>query len=159
MPPQPETLPNMPSNPALQTEDRTTCFGQSEVSPPALHIALPVISQLVAGLTAARPPHLPDLRFESFDTLRRYSDPPLAIQSKAEELTFLNPPRTALGGAHLKSQMLPDPALQREQCPFRRGLGADINFPVVRIAADRVPPPFQFFIQCIQIDVGQQRRH
>ncbi len=55
----------------------------SRVSPPALRVALPVVSRLVTGATLVRPPHLPHFLFESFDTLRRYSDPPLAIQSKA----------------------------------------------------------------------------
>jgi hypothetical protein len=117
MPSQPETLPDVPSNPALQLEYRASRLSQSEVSPPALHIALPFVSQLVAASTPVRPPHFPYLRFESCNTLRRYSDPPFPIQSKAEELAFLDPPRTALGGVHLKTQMLPYPVLQRFLSP------------------------------------------
>jgi hypothetical protein len=98
MPSLPETFPNVPSNPALQLEHGAACFGQSEVSPPALHIALPFVSQLVAASILVHSPHFPYLRFESFDTLRRYSDPPLAIQSKAEQLTFL----LDFGHFHLK---------------------------------------------------------
>src|SRR5687768_4888392 len=120
MPPRPEAFSDVPSNPSLQSEDRLAHFGQPEVSPPASHVSAPDISQLVAGSALVASPHLPHLRFESFDTFRRYSDPPLSIQSKAQELAFPNPPRPALGGVHLQSQMLLDPALDGCQRPLRR---------------------------------------
>src|ERR1035437_2891555 len=155
MPSQPETLPDMPPDPSLQLEDRATHFGKLEVPPPALYIAFPVVSQLVAGSTLIRPPHLSHLRFESFDTLRCYSDPPFPIQSKAEELTFLNPPCTALGGIHLQSQMLLNPFLYRRLRSFRRSLTVDVNITVIRIPAVGMPPLIQFLIERVQIDVRQ----
>src|ERR1019366_1573362 len=158
MPSQPETLPNMPTYPSFQLKDRATRLSQLEVSPPALYIAFPVVSQLVAGSTPIRPPQLSHLRLESFDTLRGYSDPPFPIQSKAGKLTFLDPPCTALGGIHRQSQMLLYPVLSRRQRPFRRCLTAHVNIAVIRITAERMPSPFQFLIERIQIDVGQQRR-
>ena len=115
MPSNPEAFSNMPSNPSLQPEDRSAHFGQPEVSPPASHIGRPRVAQLLAGSTLVASPHLPHLCFESLDTLRRYSDPPFPIQSKAQELAFPDPPRSALGGIHLQSQMLLDPALYRSQ--------------------------------------------
>src|ERR1700733_10995548 len=135
MPSLPETLPNMPPDPSLQIEDGAARLSQLEVSPPASHVAFPVVSQLVAGATPIRPPHLSHLRFEPFDTLRRYSDPPFPIQSKAEELTFRDPPCTALGGIHLQSQMLLNPVLYRGQRSFRRSLTAEVNITVIRIPA------------------------
>src|ERR1035437_4408160 len=120
-----------------------------------LYIAFPVVSQLGAGSTLIRPPHLSHLRFESFDTLRCYSHPPFPIQSKAEELTFLNPPCTALGGIHLQSQMLLNPFLYRRQRSFRRSLTVDVNITVIRIPAVGMPPLIQFLIERVQIDVRQ----
>ncbi len=70
---------------------------------------VPFVSQLVTGQTLAASPHLPHLRFESLHALRRDSDPPFPIQSKAQELAFPDPPCPALGGIHLQSQMLLDP--------------------------------------------------
>jgi len=116
-----------------------------------------VVAQLVTGLTLVAAPHLPHSRFESLDTLRRYSDPPFPIQSKAQELAFPNPPRSALGGIHLQSQMLLNPGLYRGQRAFRRRLTAYVDIAVIGVPAIAVPPPIQFPIQCIQIDVGQQR--
>ena len=74
--------------------------------PSAPHIPDPSVAQLVTGSTLVAGPHLPHLYFESPDTLRRYSDPLFAIQSKAQELAFPDPPRSAFGGVHLQSQML-----------------------------------------------------
>jgi hypothetical protein len=94
---------------------------------------------------------------ESLDTFRRYSDPPFPVQSKAQKLAFPYPPRSALGGIHLQSQMLLDPALYRSQRPFRRRLTAYLDIAVIRVPAETMPPPFQFLIERIQIDVRQQR--
>src|ERR1019366_3226164 len=96
VPPQPEAFPDVPAHPSLQPEDRLPHFGQLEVSPPAPHVLLPGVPQLIAGSALAAAPQLPYLRFESLDTLRRYSDPLLAVQSKAQELAFPDPPRSAL---------------------------------------------------------------
>src|ERR1017187_10164009 len=134
----------MPSNPLLQPEDRLTHFGQLEILPPAAHVPAPVVSQLVAGPTLVAAPHLPYLRFESFQTLRRYSNPPFPIQSKAQELAFPDPPRTALGGVHLQSQMLLDPSLYRGQRAFRSRLTAYVDIAVIGIPAIAMPPPIQF---------------
>jgi hypothetical protein len=54
--------------------------------------------------------------------------------------------------------MLLDPALYRGQRAFRGGLTAYVDVAVIRIAAIAVLPPIQFLIQCIQVDVRQQRR-
>src|SRR5882724_7774022 len=158
VPPQPETFSDMPSNPALQPEDRLPYFGQPEIIPPAAYVAAPGVSQLVTGSTLVPPPHLPHLCFESRDTLRRYSDPPLAIQSKAQEPAFPNPPRPAFRGVHLQSQMLLNPVLYRAKRAFRRLLTAYVDVAVVGVPAIAMPSPVQFFIERIQIDVGQQRR-
>ncbi len=139
MPPDPKALPDMPPNPSLQPENGLLHVGQAEVSPPAPHVPAPGVSQLCAGSTLMPPPHLSYLRFESFDTFRRYSDPPFPIQSKAQELAFPNPPRPALGGIHLQSQMLLDPALYRIQRPLRRRLTAYVDVAVIGIAAETVP--------------------
>src|SRR5471030_393544 len=127
MPPQPETLPDVPSNPSLQIEDRLSHFGQLEIVPPASHVANPAVPQFITGPALVAPLNLPYFCFESFNTLRRYSDPPFAIQSKAEELSFPGPPCTALGRIHLQSQVLLDPALYRRKRPLRRCLTAHIN--------------------------------
>ena len=155
MPPNPEALSNMPSNPSLQPEDRPPHFGQPEVSPPAARVGRPAVAQLIAGSTLVAPPHLPHFCFESFDTLRRYSDPPVPIQAKAQELAFPDPPRTALGGIHLQAQMLLDPFLYRSQRPLRRRLTAYVDITVIGITTEPVPSPLQFLIERIQIDVGQ----
>src|SRR5437867_8637815 len=101
MPSQPEALSNVSAYPSLQVADRRPCFSQSVVSPPASHVSVPVITQLVAGATSPRIPDLTNPSFESFHTLWCYSDPLPAVQSKAQELTFPDPPRPALGGIHL----------------------------------------------------------
>jgi hypothetical protein len=158
VPPNPEALPNVPSNPRLQPEDRPAHFSQSEIAPPAAYVSRPGISQLIAGSTLVAAPHLPHLPLESFDTLRRYSDPPFAIQSKAQELAFPNPPGSALGGIHLQSQMLLNPGLDRCQRPFRRRLTAYVDIAVIGISAECVPSPLQFLVERVQIDVSQQWR-
>ena len=139
MPPQPEAFPNMPCE-SIPPAGRSACdlrpVGSSPTSP--AHNA-PVVAQLVAGSALAASPHLPHLRFESLDTLRRYSDPPFPVQSKAQELAFPDPPCPALGGVHLQSQMLLDPALNRRQRPFRRRLTAYVDIAVIRIPAERCP--------------------
>src|ERR1019366_3897684 len=130
---------------------------QLEVSPPASYVSVPVVPQLRTRATAATVPFLSNFRFESLQALRRYSDPLLAIQSKAQELAFPNPPCPALGGIHLQSQMLLDPALYRGQCPLRRRLTAYVDVAVIRIPAETVPSSLQFLVERIQIDVSQQR--
>ena len=119
---------------------------------------LPCIPQLVTGSALVHPPHFPHLRFESLNTLRRYSDPLLPVQSKALELAFPDPPCTALSGVHLQSQMLPDPVLYGGQRTFRCRLTAYVDIAVIGISAIAVLPPVQFLIKCIQIDIGQQWR-
>src|ERR1700731_1883963 len=157
MPPYPEALPNVPSNPTLQPEDRLPHFGQSEVSPPASCIRSPAVAQFFTGATLVAPPHLPYSRFESLHALRRYSDPPIPVQSKAQKLAFPDPPRSALSGIHLQPQMPLDPFLYRSQRPFRRCLTAYVDIAVIRIPAESVPSPLQFLIERIQVEVGQQR--
>ena len=53
--------------------------------------------------------------------------------------------------------MLLDPILYRTQRPFRRRLTAYVDVAVIGIPAETVPSSFQFFIERIRIDVGQQR--
>src|SRR5258708_13070744 len=127
----------MPADPALQVADRCSRFGQPEVSPPALHIAVPVFTQLVTAATSPRIPDLANPSFESLHTLQCYSDPLLAVQSKAQELSFPYPPCSALSGIHLQSQMLPNPILERGQRAFRRRLTAHLD--VVFIAVPPLP--------------------
>src|SRR5512140_2008715 len=124
MPPQPEAFPDVPPDPLLQPEDRLTILGQLVVPPPASDVPLPGVPQLVAGSVLAASPHLPHLRFESFDTLRRCSDLQFAVQPKAQEPAFPDPPCPALGGIHLQPQVLLDPSLNRRQRPLRRRLTA-----------------------------------
>src|SRR5215467_13519701 len=97
MPALPETLSNVPADPALQPENRPAHFSQPIVSPPTPNVSRPVVSHLVAGPALIAAPHLPYLGLESPQTFRRYSDSVVAIQSKAQELAFLDPPRAALG--------------------------------------------------------------
>src|ERR1700692_1589112 len=158
MPPQPEKLPDVPTYPAFQPENRLPVLGQLVVSPPASNKALPGVPQLLAGFALTASPQLSHFRFESFDALRCYSDLQFAVQSKAEELTFPSPPRPALGGVHLQSQMLLNPVLNRGQRPFRRCLTVDVNVTVIRISAVGMPPLIQFLVERVQIDIGQQRR-
>src|ERR1017187_6147854 len=132
VPSQPEAFPDMPADPSLNVAQRMPRLGQSEVPPPAAYVSPPVVSQLFTATTLVAAPHLPHLRFESLQALRRYSDPLLAIQSKTQELAFPNPPRSALGGIHLQSQMLLDPALYRGQRPLRRRLTAYVDIAVSR---------------------------
>src|SRR5687767_11465894 len=122
----------MPANPSLQVQEGLSRLGQSEVPPPASYVPAPLVAQLVAGATSSAIPHLPYLRFESLQALRCYPDPLCAIQSKAQELAVPNPPRSALGGIHLQSQLLLDPALYRRQRPFRRRLTAYVDVAVSR---------------------------
>src|SRR5580700_12014460 len=100
MPPQPEQLPHMPSYPAFQPEYRPPVLSQLIIPPPASNKAVPTIPQLIAGHAPATSPQLPHLRPESFDAFRRYSNPQFAVQPKAQELTFPDPPCTALAGIH-----------------------------------------------------------
>ena len=86
-------------------------FGQSEVRPPAPHISTPAVPQLVTAATLLASPQLPYFRFEFLQTLRRYSDPLLAVQPKTQELAFPDPPPPAFGGIPLQPQMLLDPDL------------------------------------------------
>ena|ERR1035438_7445415 len=96
MPTQPETLPDVPTYPAFQPEDRLPVLGQLEVSPPALNKASPAILQFRTGQTLATFPQFPHFRFESLNALRRYPDLQFAVQSKAQELPLPDPPRPAL---------------------------------------------------------------
>ena len=148
VPPQPEALPDVSSRPALQSlqpEDRLAYFGQSEVLPPAPHVLLPGIPQFFAGFALTAAPHLPHLRFEALDTLRRYSDPLGAVQSKAQELAFPDPPRTALGGVQLQSQMLlaSSPAPRPAYAPPPPGstMRVLMNFGLRRCQPARRPRP------------------
>src|SRR5512134_2302452 len=149
MPPQPEAFPDVSPDPLLQPEDRLTILGQLVVRPPALDIPLPGVPQLVAGSALAASPHLPHFCFESLDTLQRCSDLQFAVQPKAQELAFPNPPCPALGGVHLQPQILLDPPLNRRQRPFRRRLTAYVDVAVIRIPAERVPALLQFLIERI----------
>src|ERR1700691_482056 len=146
----------MPSNPSLQYHQGPPRLRQPVISPPAAHIAVPVVAQLRTRATAPTVPFLADFRFESRQALRCYPDPLLAVQSKPQELAFPDAPCSGLGGVHLQSQMRLDPGLSRGQRAFRRGLTADVHVAVVRIPAVAMPPPIQFLIQVIQVDVRQQ---
>src|SRR4051794_14086003 len=117
----------MSPDPFLQIAHLCPSAGQSEVSPPAPHIPIPVVTQLLTGATSSAVPQFPNFRFESFHTLRCYSDPLLAIQSKAQELSFPDPPRSALSGVHLQSQTFLDPALYRTQRSLCRRLTAYVD--------------------------------
>ncbi|MDQ2777748.1 MAG: hypothetical protein M3Y57_22975, partial [Acidobacteriota bacterium] len=55
----------------------------------AEHVAPPGIPQLNTGSALTRRPQLTHFCFESFETLRRCSNPLLTIQSKAQELAFV----------------------------------------------------------------------
>src|SRR5271165_3105540 len=134
MPAQPETLPDMSSNPTLSPENSRAVLGQSEITPPASNIGLPQIAQFLTGTTLVPAPLLPNLRLESFHTFRRYSDPQLAVQSKPQELAFPDPPCSAFGGIHLQSQMLLDPVPYRGQRAFRRRLTAYVDIAVIGIS-------------------------
>ena len=157
VPSQPVAFSDVPADPALQFENGSSRLGQSEVSPPASDVEVPVVPQLRTRATAPTVPQLPNLRFESLHALRCYSDPLLAIQSKPQELAFPDPPCPALSGVHLQSQMLLDPFLYRGQRTFRRSLTAYVDIAVIRLPAVAMLPPIQFLVQGIQIDVGQQR--
>ena len=129
-----------------------------EVSPPASHVSVPVVPQLRTRATAATVPLLSNSRLESLQTLRCYSDPLPAIQSKAQELAFPDPPCPALGGIHLQSQVLLDPCLYRRQRAFRCGLTAYVDSAVIRIPAVAVLPPYPvLLVEAIQVNVGQPR--
>ncbi len=99
------------SNPPA--EDGLAFLGQAEVSPPASDIGAPGVPQLFAGPTLAAPPHLPHFGFESLHTLRGRSDLPFAVESKAQELAFPSPPRSALGGVDFQPQVFLDPVLDQ----------------------------------------------
>src|ERR1022692_2426640 len=157
MPPQPEMLPYVPTYPAFQPVNRPPFLNQLEVSPPASYKALPAISQLLARDALTTLPEVPYFRFESLDTFRSYSDLQFSVQSKAQELAFPNPPRSAFGFVHLQSQMLLNPVPNRFQRPFRRRLTVDVNVTVIRVPAVGMPPLIQFLVECVQIDIGQQR--
>ena len=118
VPSQPEALSNVPSDPTLQFQEWPPHLSQLEVRPPASDVPVPVVPQLRTRAAASTVPLLAYLRFESLQTLRCYSNPLLAIQSKPQELTFPDPPCSALNGVHLQSQILLDPPLYRAQrCP------------------------------------------
>src|SRR5579863_2069012 len=125
----------MPTYPAFQLEDRPPVLGQLIVFPPASNRPTPCVPQLITGFALAAPQQLSHFRFESLNAFRRYSDLQFAVRSKAEELTFPDPPRSALCGVHFQSQTLLDPVLYRGQRSFRRCLTADVNIAVIRVAA------------------------
>jgi hypothetical protein len=145
MPSQPEALADMLSNPSLQCCERTPRLRQSVISPPASHVAVPVVTQLRTGATAPTVPFLPHLRFESFQALRCYPDPLLTIQAKPQKLAFPDPPCPAFGGVHLQSQMFLDPVPYRGQRALRRGLTAYVDIAVIRVPAIAMPPPKEAF--------------
>ena len=120
-----------------------------------VHTAPAIAQLLITPLVAA--PHLTNLRLESLQAPRRYADPLLSVQPKAQKLAFPNPPRSALGGIHLQAQMLLDPLLYPSQRPLRR-LTAHVDIAVIRVRAIAMLPPLQFLIQPIQIDIGHRRR-
>ena len=139
VPSQPEAFPDVPANPSLQPEDGLPVLGQAEVSPPASDVSAPGVPQLVAGSALAAPPHLPHLRFESLHALRGRFDLPFAVQSKAQELAFPNPPFPALGSVDLQSQMLLDPVPDRGHRPLRRRRTAYVDVAVIGVPAERCP--------------------
>ena len=140
VPAQPEALPYVPPNPALQPKDRAPVLGQPVITPPADDIPPPLVASLPARHTAATAPDLSHLLLESLDTLRcRFSLPP-AVDAKPQELPFPRPPRPALRLVHLQSQMFLDPVLNPRQHPLRRRLAACINVAVVGVAAGIFSP-------------------
>jgi hypothetical protein len=148
----------MPANPALQLKDWPSVFDQLVITPPAPNEWLPVLLELVARQALAALPFLPYLCFESLQALRRDFDAPVAAQSKPQELTFPGPPDSAFSHIHLQPQVLLDPVLNRRQRPFRRCLTAYVDIAVIGIPTVTVPAPIQFLIECVQVNVGQQRR-
>src|SRR5258708_18228926 len=158
VPAKPEERTNVSAETALQLEDRLTILGGLIVCPPAPQELLPLLSQLFTGQALTAAPFLPNLCFESLQTLRCDRNASQAVQSKAQELAFPRPPHPALGRIDLQAQVLLDPVLNRRARSFRRRLTAHIDVAVIGVAAVGVPSPVQFLVERVQVNVGHQRR-
>ena len=74
VPPLPEALADMASDPSFGVEDGPPEFGEAVIAPPAFHIALPLIPQFHTGQRLSGVPFLPDLILESGEAGGRYGD-------------------------------------------------------------------------------------
>ena len=85
VPPLPEALADMASDPSFGVEDGPPEFGEAVIAPPAFHIALPLVSQFHTGQRLSGVPFLPDLILEPGEAGGSYSDEQRHGKCKPEE--------------------------------------------------------------------------
>ncbi len=72
MPPLPEALAPVSTDPAAEVLDVALPFGQLEVVPPPLDVALPLLTELLTGLALSRVPEFVYSFLETLDRLVPY---------------------------------------------------------------------------------------
>jgi hypothetical protein len=145
------------ARPAFQAEDAPAFFGQVEVTPPSSHEGAPVGSQFFTAQALATSSQFPDFLLIPLQTLRGGFDLPLRVDPKSQELALPGPPGSVLGGIDFQSQLSPDPLGQARQYPLCRPLTAHLHVAVIRVTAEAQAAPFQFLVQRVKVEVGQQR--
>ena len=138
MPAQPEALPYVPSNPALQPKDRADPRPAGNI--PTSRRYTTATRRLIPD--SSRCGNCAKSLAPSAGTARHFAAPlpaASAVDAKPQELPLPRPPRPALRLVHFQSQTLLDPVPDPRQHPLRRRFTANINVAVLGIAAKAQP--------------------
>jgi len=152
----PKAFPDVAAYPAAQIRDASPFLGPAIVGPPAALIIAPCVAQLLAAHRLARIPFASHLVFEPRDGLGRCADEQGHGEDEAQELALPDPARAALLCVDLQPQMSADPLADVLQPPLGSVFAAHVNVSVIGIAVVLESSAFQFLVEFVQIDVGQQ---
>ena len=89
MPPLPEALAHVSTDPAAEVLYVPLPFGQLVVIPPPFDVALPLLTQLLTGLALSRVPEFVYPFLETLDCSVPYLDRPFFVYPEPQESTLL----------------------------------------------------------------------
>ncbi|MPN33802.1 hypothetical protein SDC9_181294 [bioreactor metagenome] len=149
--------PDAPSQPLVQFRDRPVVLADAEVAQPAPH----VLPQLVQPIGHRYPPasagEFLHPVLEGHQLLVQPAD--LApVDGEAQEAAFAHSRHLAFGRVEFELQSSFQVARQTLHDPFSGSLAFDQNDHVVGVTGEAVASPFEFMIEFVEQDIGQERR-
>lgn len=153
----PKAFPDVTPYPAAQSQDASLVLGPPVVGPPAALILTPTVAQLRAAPRLPRVPFRSHLVFELRDGLGGDGDEQRDGEDEAQELAFPDSASAALFRVDLQPQFLRDPLADVAQRSPGRLLAAHVDVAVIGVSDVLEAAAFQFLVELIQVDVGQQR--
>ena len=149
--------PNAAADPVIQIAATLIAGGDTKVVDPAPKVLADLEKLVVHRHTPVPVRQFPDTLLELAQRVRVPMDLG-SLEGKAQELAVIGSDHPALGSVDRQFQAMFEEVADAGQHPVARTTAVHHNGEVVRVAGKPMAPPFQFFIQRIEHDVGQQRR-